>query len=60
MPRPRLSFVLGMAHTLPVLQMAGLTLELPAGLIDPGESPAAAALRELKEETGYAATVRPD
>ena len=45
---------------LPMLQMAGLTLELPAGLIDPGESPAAAALRELKEETGYAATVRPD
>ena len=27
--------------------------ETPAGLIDPGEDPAAAALRELKEETGY-------
>jgi ADP-ribose pyrophosphatase len=28
-------------------------LELPAGAIDPGESPSAAALRELSEETGY-------
>ena len=30
-----------------------VTVELPAGLIDPGESAEAAALRELKEETGY-------
>ena len=33
------------------------TLELPAGLIDKGESAAEAALRELKEETGYVGTV---
>ncbi len=28
-------------------------VEFPAGLIDPGESPAATALRELREETGF-------
>ena len=28
-------------------------LEVPAGLIDPGEDPEKAALRELMEETGY-------
>ena len=32
-----------------------LTLETPGGLIDPGETPAEAAARELLEETGYAA-----
>ncbi len=31
----------------------GVTLELPAGDIDQGEEPGAAALRELREETGY-------
>lgn len=30
-------------------------LELPAGLIDPGEQPIDCARRELEEETGYAA-----
>lgn len=32
------------------------TIELPAGLIDPGESAEAAALRELREETGFVGT----
>ena len=32
-----------------------LVLEVPGGLVDPGEAPAAAAIRECLEETGYAA-----
>jgi 8-oxo-dGTP pyrophosphatase MutT (NUDIX family) len=32
-----------------------VTLEIPGGLIDPGESPEQAAARELLEETGYRA-----
>jgi 8-oxo-dGTP pyrophosphatase MutT (NUDIX family) len=32
-----------------------ITLEIPGGLVNKGDSPEAAALRELREETGYTA-----
>ncbi|KAE8454515.1 hypothetical protein EG329_000138 [Mollisiaceae sp. DMI_Dod_QoI] len=34
-----------------------VTIEVPAGLIDAGETPEEAAIRELKEETGYVGVV---
>ena len=35
--------------------LARIFIEFPAGKIDPGEDPATAAVRELREETGYTA-----
>ncbi|HEX7175097.1 MAG TPA: NUDIX hydrolase [Pyrinomonadaceae bacterium] len=33
----------------------GVTLEIPGGMVDPGETPRETAAREMLEETGYAA-----
>src|SRR6218665_961687 len=35
--------------------VSSVTLEIPGGVVDPGEEPAVAAARELEEETGYVA-----
>ncbi len=48
--RDRLVFIWNYRHPI-----QGWELELPAGLVDDGESPATGARRELKEETGYSA-----
>lgn len=37
-----------------------VVIEIPAGLVDAGESAAESAVRELKEETGYVGTVTED
>jgi len=51
----------GTQHVLLVKQFRPPTgkmcLEFPAGLVDKGETAEGAALRELKEETGYIATI---
>ena len=52
--RDRLVFIWNYRHPI-----QGWELELPAGLIDDGESPATGARRELKEETGRTVNTEP-
>jgi len=52
--RPSNTLVLIRQYRPPV---EGMIIEFPAGLIDHGESPAKAAIRELREETGYKGTI---
>ncbi|MDZ7704148.1 MAG: NUDIX hydrolase [Trueperaceae bacterium] len=47
--------VLGVRQRRPAI--GGETWELPAGLVEPGEEPAEAAVRELAEETQHRATL---
>ena len=49
--------VLGVRQDRPAIDRA--TWEMPAGLIDDGEAPEAAAERELREETQLTGTLRP-
>ena len=43
--------------TKPIRKRTGAVLALPKGLVDPGEKPAQAAVREVREETGITAEI---
>ena len=44
----------GQVHDFYLLESNEFSLEIPGGMLDPGDDPANAASRELLEETGYA------